>query len=91
MNVYYTPTGSEAVHIGYNPEVGKEVFRVGDELVYTKRCGCVGDIRAILICRVIVLFADGTYHTPRTQEELDALKADEAFWKTELVPSEILD
>jgi len=72
MTYYQTPDGKEAFHIGSNPEVGKEVYRVGDELVYTDADGCVAGFPVItkMTGHCLVLFCDGTWRKYDNEDEM---------------------
>jgi hypothetical protein len=63
MTYYQTIDGREAIHIGYNPEVGKETFRVGKELVFTDSDGSIAGLPFIEKHEgsVLVLFNGGTW------------------------------
>lgn len=63
MTFYQTVDGREAIHIGYNPEVGKETFRVGNELVFTDKDGCIAGLPFIekQDGYVLVMFNNGTW------------------------------
>lgn len=72
MTYYQTPDGKEAIHIGFNPEVGKEVFRVGDELVYTDADGCVAGFPVVekMSGSCLVLFHGGTWRRYVNEDEM---------------------
>lgn len=80
MIVYFTITGAKAVHIGYNPEVGKEVYRVGDELVYTDSQGRIAGVEFIRKYSERHLFLDGTHRQADSEEEAESFKKDDAYW-----------
>lgn len=89
MTYYQMPDGREAIHIGFNPEVGKEVFRVDGELIYTDMDGCVAGFPVVkkLEGKCLVLFHDGSW---RMFSERDVMQQETAgedvahvFWTSE--------
>jgi hypothetical protein len=75
MTYYQTIDGREAIHIGYNPEVGKETFRVGKELVFADADGSIAGLPFIEKREgtVLVLFHGGTWreYSDKTTYELE--------------------
>lgn len=69
MKYFETVTGESATHIGFNPEVGKEVYRVGEELIYTDKDGMIAGYPFIIERKghCIVLFHGG-YWSKFTEE-----------------------
>jgi hypothetical protein len=82
MIAYFTITGTKAVHIGYNPEVGKEVYRVGDELVYTDEKGRIAGVEFIKKYSKRHMFLDGTHRKADSEEEAEGFEKDQAYWTT---------
>lgn len=89
MTYYQMPDGREAIHIGFNPEVGKEVYRVGEELIYTDMEGCVAGFPVVMKLdgKCLVLFHGGTWRMYSEQEVMEQETQGEdvahIFWMSE--------
>ena len=83
MTFYQTVDGREAIHIGYNPEVGKETFRVGDELVFADADGSIAGLPFIEkhSGNVIVLFHGGTWREYQDSDTYQAETAGQDIYK----------
>jgi hypothetical protein len=75
MVFYKTVTGEDVVHIGFDPMVGKEVYRLDETLIYTDNGGMIGGYPFIQRSEgyAIILFLSGTWRKVTSKDELQSL------------------